>query len=186
MQDSNSLKRLPFLTVTNTNLTPNLISHVSSSVPVSLPLCRSLKRTIMLHGCTGMASPSPQGPSPPSGRCQWPSSPLVACCRPSAWASSPSGLVLTPCIPPLCRPEEVDGKARSGQLAGGDEGGEEKDGHGEEGVHPGALSLFALPPAHHHFHPAAALPAAVWDQRSELLLRTATSLIPCFLLNSSS
>lgn len=45
----------------------------------------------MPHGCTGMESPSPQGRSPPSGRCPWPSSQLVACCPPPVWASSPSG-----------------------------------------------------------------------------------------------
>lgn len=65
-----------------------------------------------------------------------------------------------------CRPEEADGEAGGGQHVGRDEGGEEKDGHGEEGVHPGALSLPALPPTHHHLHPAAAVPAAVWDQCS--------------------
>lgn len=69
---------------------------------------------------------------------------------------------------PLWRSEEVDGQAGGGQHAGRDEGGEEEDGHGEEGVYPGALSLSTLPPAHHHFHPAAALPAALWGQRSEL------------------
>ncbi len=75
--------------------------------------------------------------------------------------------ILTPHPPPLCRPEEVDGQAGGGRHAGRDEGGEEEDGHGEEGVHPGALSLSSIPPAHHNFHPAAALPAAVWDQCSE-------------------
>lgn len=65
------------------------------------------------------------------------------------------------------RPEEVDRQAGGGRHAGGDEGGEEEDGNGEEGVHPGALSLSTLPPAHHYFHPSAALPAAVWDQCRE-------------------
>lgn len=67
----------------------------------------------------------------------------------------------------LCRSEEVDGPAGCGRHAGGDEGGEEEDGDGEEGLHPGALSLSGLPPAHHHFHRAAALAAALWDQRGE-------------------
>lgn len=65
------------------------------------------------------------------------------------------------------RATEADREARSGRPAGRDEGGEEEDGHGEEGVHPGALSLSALSPAHHHFHPAAALPAAVRNQCGE-------------------
>ncbi|MEQ2214249.1 hypothetical protein XENOCAPTIV_026949 [Xenoophorus captivus] len=38
-----------------------------------------------------MENPSPQGPSPPSGRCLWPYSPSVACSPPSVWASSQSG-----------------------------------------------------------------------------------------------
>lgn len=68
---------------------------------------------------------------------------------------------------PACRLEEVDWQAGGGRHAGRDERGEEKDGHGEESVHPGALSLSPLSAAHHNFHPSAALPAAVWDQRSE-------------------
>lgn len=66
------------------------------------------------------------------------------------------------------RPKEANGKAGGRRHAGRDEGGEEEDGHGEEGVHPGALSLPSVPPAHYYFHPAAALSAAVWDQRCEL------------------
>lgn len=65
------------------------------------------------------------------------------------------------------RPEEVDGPSGRERHAGGDEGGEEEDGHGEEGFHPGAVPLSALSSAHHHLHPAAALSAAVRGQRSE-------------------
>lgn len=50
-------------------------------------------------------------------------------------------LDITLYMSPLCRPEEVNGETGSGQYVGGDEGREEEDGHGEEGVHPGALSL---------------------------------------------
>lgn len=67
----------------------------------------------------------------------------------------------------LRRSEEVDREAGCERHAGGDEGGEEEDGNGEEGLHPGALSLSSLPPTDHHFHPLAALAAALWDQRSE-------------------
>lgn len=80
-----------------------------------------------------------------------------------------SALTPSRSLRPPRRPEEANGQAGGGRHAGGDEGGEEEDGHGEEGVHPGAVSLPTLPPAHHHLHPAAALPAAVRDQRSELL-----------------
>lgn len=65
------------------------------------------------------------------------------------------------------RPEEVDGEAGCGRHAGRDEGGEEEDGNGEEGLHPGALPLSGLPPTDGHFHPSAALAAALWDQRRE-------------------
>lgn len=68
---------------------------------------------------------------------------------------------------PLPRSEAVDGQAGGGRHAGRDEGGEEEDGHGEKGVHPGALSLTSLPPTHRHRHRSAALPAALWDQCSE-------------------
>lgn len=65
------------------------------------------------------------------------------------------------------RPAEADWTAGGGGHAGRDEGGEEEDGHGEEGVHPGALPLSDVPPAHHHLHSAAALAATVRDQRRE-------------------
>lgn len=65
------------------------------------------------------------------------------------------------------RSAEADGTAGGGRHVGRDERGEEEDGHGEEGVHPGALSLSYVPTAHHHIHPAAALAATVWDQRCE-------------------
>lgn len=65
------------------------------------------------------------------------------------------------------RPTEADWTAGGGGHAGRDEGGEEEDGHGEEGLHPGALSLSYVPPAHHHIHSAAALAATVRDQRRE-------------------
>lgn len=39
----------------------------------------------MQHGCTDTGSPSPQGPSPRSGRCPLPSSPSAAWSPPSVW-----------------------------------------------------------------------------------------------------
>lgn len=79
-------------------------------------------------------------------------------CRSIVWA---------PPICPLNRLEEVNRPAGGGWHASRDEGGEEEDGHGEESLHPGALPLPSLPPAHRHLHPAAALPAALWSQCSE-------------------
>lgn len=64
-------------------------------------------------------------------------------------------------ISTFCRPEEANRQTGGGRHAGRDEGGEAEDGHGEEGVHTRTLSLFALPPAHYHRHPPAALPATV-------------------------
>lgn len=70
-----------------------LMAHSKSDVFFGIPhfSFRSLRRNTTLRGCTGMESPSPQGPSPPSGLYPWPSSPLGACSLLSAWALSPSG-----------------------------------------------------------------------------------------------
>lgn len=65
------------------------------------------------------------------------------------------------------RSAKADWAAGGRGHAGRDEGREEEDGHGEEGVHPGALSLSFVPPAHHHIHSAAALAATVRDQCRE-------------------
>lgn len=64
----------------------------------------------------------------------------------------------------LSRTEEVDRAAGGGRHVGRDEGREKEDGHGEEGVHLGALSLPSLSPANCHCHLAAALPATVRNQ----------------------
>lgn len=77
-------------------------------------------------------------------------------------------LILTTHIPPFLRPEEADWQAGGGGHAGRDEGGEEEDGHGEEGVHSRTLPFSAVPPTNDYFHPVAAVPAAVWGQCSEL------------------
>ncbi|XP_061619050.1 uncharacterized protein LOC133472381 isoform X4 [Phyllopteryx taeniolatus] len=68
------------------------------------------------------------------------------------------------------RPAAVDRPSGRGRPAGGDEGGEEEDGHGAEGLHRGAVPLAGAPPAPRHLHPAAALPAALRDQCDFLLL----------------
>lgn len=65
------------------------------------------------------------------------------------------------------RSEEVNREAGGWWHAGWDEGWKEEDGHGEESVHPGALSLSALPPATDDLHHAAAVAAALRDQCSE-------------------
>lgn len=53
------------------------------------------------------------------------------------------------------------------QRPAGDEGGERQDGHGEESDDPGAVPLGVVPAAPPHRRHAAALPAAVGDQRCE-------------------
>lgn len=84
------------------------VIYASHSIPVKIPanwkLCclvkffetpcalrRSSRKTITPHGFIGMESPSPRGPSPPSGPCRWPSSPLGACSPPPVWALCRSG-----------------------------------------------------------------------------------------------
>lgn len=75
-------------------LSTNIISYLSFNSILSplCALCRWLRTTTTPHGCTGMESPFHTGASPPFGPCPWPSSPSVACCPPSAWALSQSGL----------------------------------------------------------------------------------------------
>lgn len=78
-----------------------------------------------------------------------------------------SGKSLTYLLLASDRPAEADRTAGGGGNAGRDEGREEEDGHGEESVHPWALSLSYVPPAHHHIHPASALAATVRHQCCE-------------------
>lgn len=61
----------------------------------------------------------------------------------------------------------------------GDEGGSDEDGQGEEGHHVGTLPLSQLPPAHHHRHHPAALPAVLRHQCSELLSRVSDVVLKC-------
>lgn len=65
--------------------------------------------------------------------------------------------------------EEAAGDHGRERRPAGDEGREPADAAGEEGYHLGALPVAAIPPAHFYRHHAAALPAAVRDQRGELL-----------------
>lgn len=64
-------------------------------------------------------------------------------------------------------PNKAAGDRRGERGHTGDEGGKPEDDEGEEGDHPRAFPLSCLPPAHPGRHHAAAVSAAVRDQRCE-------------------
>lgn len=113
-----------------------------------LPFCPESPRFLYIVRCQEHQAKRGDGPGVllPLGECEF-----IAACTCAHW----------------CRSEEVDREAGCGRHAGRDEGGEAEDGDGEEGLHPGAPSFATLPPTNCHFHPFAALAAALWDQRGE-------------------